>query len=479
MYPSSFLFDIPSSAFVTLSCTNLFIGIITTVTTFVLENFEDEELQYVGSILKEVFLIFPQYCLGRGLMDMATEMNLNLIVAKFGLISQRDRYDWDFLGKYMACMVLQGFVFAFLTLGIQYRFWTCAANCLTGKYRTDVGAEPDDGEDEDVLRERERVMLKNNPNDVLAVRGLMKRYSKKAKLAVDRLTFGVKRGECFGLLGVNGAGKTTTFKMLTGDTKATAGDALVSGRSVLTELQSVRRSLGYCPQFDALNPLLTGREHLMLYGRLRGLDGEAVRRVADWGLRKLGLLPYGDRCAGTYSGGNKRKLSTAIALVGNPSVVFLDEPTTGMDPGARRFLWNCILEMIRGGQSVVLTSHSMEECEALCTRMGIMVNGRFQCLGSAQHLKNRFGSGYTLTLRSDGRPEAIGKLKELVLKTFPLAELKEEHYNQLQYQLPPKHTKLPLVFREMELAKAGTKEEKSFLEDYSITQTTLDEVCTL
>lgn len=145
-----------------------------------------------------------------------------------------------------------------------------------------------------------------------------------------------------------------------------------------------------------------------------------------------------------------------------------------MDPGARRFLWNTILEMIRGGQSVVLTSHSMEECEALCTRLGIMVNGQFQCLGSAQHLKNRFGSGYTLTLRSNGEAEAIPTLKELVSKTFPLAELKEEHYNQLQYQLPLKHTKLPLVFREMEKAKASSKE--SFLEDYSITQTTLDEV---
>ena len=105
------------------------------------------------------------------------------------------------------------------------------------------------------------------------------------------------------------------------------------------------------------------------------------------------------RCAGTYSGGNKRKLSTAIALVGNPSIVFLDEPTSGMDPGARRFLWNTVLQMVRGGQAVVLTSHSMEECEALCTRLGIMVNGQFKCLGSIQHLKNRFGSGYSLTIR--------------------------------------------------------------------------------
>merc|ERR1712222_294343 len=101
---------------------------------------------------------------------------------------------------------------------------------------------------------------------------------------------------------------------------------------------------------------LTGREHLRLYARLRGLDEDSVKREAENGLRRLGLAAYADRCAGTYSGGNKRKLSTAIALIGNPSIVFLDEPTSGMDPGARRFLWNSILDMVRAGQSVVLTS---------------------------------------------------------------------------------------------------------------------------
>jgi len=195
--------------------------------------------------------------------------------------------------------------------------------------------------------------------------------------------------------------------------------------------------------------------------------------VADWGLKRLGLVPYADRCAGTYSGGNKRKLATAIALVGNPSVVFLDEPTTGMDPAARRFLWNAILEMVRAGQSVVLTSHSMEECEALCTRLGIMVNGSFRCLGSPQHLKNKFGSGYTLTLRAS-KPNQLQQVKDLVSRAFPLAEHKEEHYNQVQYQLPLGHVRLPLIFRELEKAKG--KPQESGLEDYSITQTTLDEV---
>eukprot|EP00092_Neocalanus_flemingeri_P109075 GFUD01140137.1.p1 GENE.GFUD01140137.1~~GFUD01140137.1.p1 ORF type:complete len:178 (-),score=42.29 GFUD01140137.1:275-808(-) len=140
-----------------------------------------------------------------------------------------------------------------------------------------------------------------------------------------------------------------------------------------------------------------------------------------------------------------------------------------MDPGARRFLWNSILEMIKGGQSVVLTSHSMEECEALCSRLGIMVNGQFKCLGSIQHLKNRFGSGYTLTIRCDE-----GKTIEVIegiKKMLPQAELKEEHHTQLQYQLPIAETKLPIVFRHMEALRVT-----GILEDYSLTQTTLDEV---
>ncbi|XP_012590443.1 PREDICTED: ATP-binding cassette sub-family A member 2-like, partial [Condylura cristata] len=147
-------------------------------------------------------------------------------------------------------------------------------------------------------------------------------------------------------------------------------------RSVLKELLQVQQSLGYCPQFDALFDELTAREHLQLYTRLRGIPWRDEARVVRWALEKLELTKYADRPAGTYSGGNKRKLSTAIALIGYPSFIFLDEPTTGMDPKARRFLWNLILELIKTGRSVVLTSHSMEECEALCTRLAIMVNGR-------------------------------------------------------------------------------------------------------
>jgi len=464
MYPFSFVFSIPSSAFVTLSCVNLFIGIITTVTTFVLENFDDVELKNIGNICKQVFLVFPHYCLGRGLIELATESGLNAVIGQFGLESVRDRMEWDFLGKYIFWLFVQGSLFILLTFVIESKLWR-GIFCRRNKENIDT----DDIEkdlDEDVIEERKRVFSNLN-SDVLTVKNLFKRYRANAKQAVDNLTFGVQRAECFGLLGVNGAGKTTTFKMLTGDTDATSGEAFINGFSILTQMNQCRQSLGYCPQFDALDPLLTGREHLRLYARLRGLDEASVTKATNWGLKKLGLAAYADRCAGTYSGGNKRKLSTAIALVGNPSIVFLDEPTSGMDPGARRFLWNSILEMVRGGQSVVLTSHSMEECEALCSKLGIMVNGQFQCLGSIQHLKNRFGSGYSLTVRCSD----IELVQRHMERMLPRAQVKEEHVTQIKYQLPIQSTKLPVVFRHMEeLRKSGV------IEDYSLTQTTLDEV---
>merc|ERR1711962_1289815 len=134
----------------------------------------------------------------------------------------------------------------------------------------------------------------------------------------------------------------------------------MGGLSILSHLSTVQRSLGYCPQSDAVDPLLTVREHLDLYGRLKGLEEDGVRRETEKGIRRLGLSGFADRCAGTLSGGNKRKLATAIALVGDPRIVFLDEPTSGMDPGSRRFLWDTILRRVREGQSVILTSHSME-----------------------------------------------------------------------------------------------------------------------
>ncbi|XP_061279370.1 phospholipid-transporting ATPase ABCA7 isoform X3 [Bos javanicus] len=463
MYPASFFFSVPSTAYVVLTCINLFIGINGSMATFVLELFSDQKLQKVSRILKQVFLIFPHFCLGRGLIDMVRNQAMADAFERLGEGYFQSPLRWEVVGKNLLAMFIQGPIFLLFTLLLQHH------NRLLPQPK--LRPLPALGEeDEDVARERERVVQGATQGDVLVLRDLTKVYPGQRTPAVDRLCLGIPPGECFGLLGVNGAGKTSTFRMVTGDTLPSGGEAILEGHSVAQEPAAAHRRMGYCPQSDAIFELLTGREHLELYARLRGVPEAQVAQTASYGLARLGLSQYADQPAGTYSGGNKRKLATAVALVGDPALVFLDEPTTGMDPGARRFLWNSLLAVVQEGRSVVLTSHSMEECEALCTRLAIMVNGRFRCLGSAQHLKGRFGAGHTLTLRV---PLSRSKLAaDFVAQAFPGAELREAHGGRLRFQLlPGGRCTLALVFGL--LAAHGAEHG---VEDFSVSQTTLEEV---
>nr|XP_061820635.1 retinal-specific phospholipid-transporting ATPase ABCA4-like [Nerophis lumbriciformis] len=231
--------------------------------------------------------------------------------------------------------------------------------------------------------------------------------------------------------------------------------------------------MGYCPQFDAIDELLTGREHLHLYARLRGVPEVEISRIAEWAIQKLGLSEYAGQSAGTYSGGNRRKLSTAIAMIGCPALVLLDEPTTGMDPLSRRFLWSSIVSVIQEKRAVVLTSHSMEECEALCTRLAIMVNGSFKCLGTIQQLKYKFGDGYVVTMKirasKAGCAPDLNPAEAFMESTFPGCVQREKHYNTLQYKIAS--SSLARIFQ-MVLAN----KDQLNIEDYSVSQTTLDQV---
>ncbi|KAJ7386394.1 ATP-binding cassette sub- A member 1 [Desmophyllum pertusum] len=259
--------------------------------------------------------------------------------------------------------------------------------------------------------------------------------------------------------------------MLTGDSSVSSGEAFVDSYSILTNIHKAHQSMGYCPQFDGLDNMLTAAEHLQLYARLRGVPEKDIKQVVDSLISRMNLSEYANRCAGGFSGGNKRKLSTAIALVGNPPIIFLDEPTTGMDPKARRFLWNIIIGIVKEGRTVILTSHSMEECESLCSRVAIMVNGQFKCLGSPQHLKNKYGDGYTVTLRVGGEDPNLEAVSEFIKSLFPGAVLKDQHHNQLEYQFPSHGLVLSQVFGHLEANR------KIFdIEDYSVSQTTLDQV---
>lgn len=187
--------------------------------------------------------------------------------------------------------------------------------------------------------------------------------------------------------------------MLIGEVAPSLGSIFAHGFDLKTSSYQIYDKIGYCPQFDALLEGLTCRETLEMYALIHGIQRADVSAYVRTAAANLDFIQHIDKKVSQLSGGNKRKLSTAIALLGDPSIIFLDEPTSGMDPATRRNLWNVVMKLRESGKSIVLTSHSMEECEALCTRLTVLVNGDAKCLGSVQHLKNKFTQGFELKVK--------------------------------------------------------------------------------
>lgn len=225
--------------------------------------------------------------------------------------------------------------------------------------------------------------------DAVKTIGLTKTY--KELTAVDRLDLTIPQGELFSLLGVNGVGKTTTIKMLCCLTRPTAGDAFLNGSSILTDPAGVKARIGVSPQETAVAPNLTVQENLELmcgvHGFTREKQMQKVRQIAE----ELGLEDILKRKAGKLSGGWQRRLSIAMALIGEPEILFLDEPTLGLDVLARSDLWK-VIRALKGKITIILTTHYMEEAEALSDEIGIMKDGRLLALGTAQALKERAGT---------------------------------------------------------------------------------------
>ena len=256
-----------------------------------------------------------------------------------------------------------------------------------------------------MIEEEKRVEKLDAKDCMVRINKLRKVYTTpcaKSVCAIEKSSFAVEKGECFALLGINGAGKTTTFKSLTQGVVPTEGSVTVMGHDVNKDFNKARQFIGYCPQHDTIFDALTVREHLEYICVVKRLPKEMRAQMCDRALKSLNLGVYHDKLAGTLSGGNKRKLSVAMALLGSPPVLLLDEPSAGMDPEARRFMWNIIAKVSQKKKQsgVVITTHSMEEAEALSTKMGILVKGGvFKCFGSSQHVKNKFGTGYEIEVK--------------------------------------------------------------------------------
>ncbi|XP_075746373.1 cholesterol transporter ABCA5-like isoform X6 [Rhipicephalus microplus] len=404
-------------------------------------------------------------------------------------------FDWDsnILVTYVACLIhTLAYYFLLRMADIGKAGGRMADAFWITRRIIDITPNSDlpEKEDADVKAERQRVsqmdisLMPKPP--VVYVHELRKVYEEGArcrprnhvKIAIRNLSMAIDKGDIFGLLGPNGAGKTSTMKVIVGEESPSSGRVAVGGFEITSNLCRAFKMLGYCPQHDALWNNLTLREHLRLFAALRGIRYDEIEPVTNWLMDKLNIREHADKRAKQLSGGTKRKLSYAISMLGKPRIVLLDEPSTGMDPQSKRFLWDTICSTFpQGGErGALLTTHSMEEADALCTKVGIMVRGALRCLGSTQHLKNKYGAGYTLDIkmqRQEGAWEKnLGDLKQYVKRVFPTASLREGFQDRLTYDIPQAGvTSLANVFVAMDEAKA-----KFSIEEFSFSQTTLEQV---
>ncbi len=216
--------------------------------------------------------------------------------------------------------------------------------------------------------------------------------------AVDGVSFGIAEREIFGLLGPNGAGKTTTIRMLSTVLAPDDGDVTVGGHSAAARPDEVHRLIGVCPQELALYPELSARDNLVFFGRMAGLGGPEARRAADENLELVGLAGRARDRVERFSGGMKRRVNMAIALMARPRLLFLDEPTVGIDPQSRNHIFETVLRLRDEGMTVLYTTHYMEEADRLCDRVAVMDGGRIIALGSPADLKARVGDPEEVTL---------------------------------------------------------------------------------
>lgn len=335
---------------------------------------------------------------------------------------------------------------------------------LLGEYEEDM--------DVDVHNEEDRISQEFPEDAPMVIYKLRKVYpgtkGRPPHVAVSSLSLVIERNECFGLLGPNGAGKTTLISMLTGLYEPTSGEARIAGFDLETQTSEIHRHLGVCPQFDIQHPELTAEEHLLFYARLKGVKRSKEALVVERALREVNLWGAAKKKSSELSGGMRRRLSVAMACIGNPDILILDEPTTGLDPASRRQVWE-VIENVKEERSVILTTHAMEEADHLCTRIGIMNYGQLRCLGTQSHLKSRFGTGYQLHFSCDhGKAQ---EAEQFIQMRLPKAMHIETYADSLKYKMDCEDVVVSELFELLDGAK-----NNGGIRDWGIKRTTLEDV---
>jgi ATP-binding cassette subfamily A (ABC1) protein 3 len=369
------------------------------------------------------------------------------------------------LNAVLICLLVSTLLYFFVAVGMPFDWLfsdESTAQSIAAMMRDDE-TEVKDIEDKDGSIEH------GLANDVLSVRDLTQVYPDGTK-AVKGVTFSVASGEILSFLGANGAGKSTTMNMLCGTLAPSFGDAVINGHSITRDKTMACRNLGICMQQDVIWEDISIRDHLLLFGRLRGLHGQKLQDNVDTMLASLGFPEKQHSLAGTLSGGQKRRLCVGISMVGDNPVVFLDEPTAGLDPVSRRQLWE-LVQANRHNRAILLTTHFMDEADVLGDRIAIVKEGQVRAVGTSRYLKKKFGVGYLL--RSSLAPEVDkNPIVDIIKRHVAGAQVVSDAGTELSLRLPLEAAEnFPTMFEELE----GPGKDRGVM-SFGIETTTLEEV---
>ena len=411
-YALSFLFDSESGAQNGIILINFLLGALGSTVILMLRSLKN--LRNAAKVLQYILCLLPSFDFDFGYSLLLNKMMILMVDYPKTFYHLKDSVVIEKFDLLLSCIIFlaaETIVYALILVFIEYFAYF--------SFRVDDSKMLIDSNDSKVLNEIERANQESNKIGItdekgntnqgeyaVRIKNLQKFYltgccGSNPMLAIKNMSFCVEPGECFGLLGLNGAGKTTTFKCITQEVAPSHGKIYINGRDMRNSFSELSSIFGYCPQFDAIFEYMTVYENLEFYGKIKGVMPQYLDKVVRSMIEEMSLGEFVNKIAGRLSGGNKRKLSVAISFLCSPPIVLLDEPSTGMDPEARRFMWSVIHKISTKGKkaSVIMTTHSMDEAETLCKRMAIMVNGEFVCLGKAGEIKEKYGYGYEVEVR--------------------------------------------------------------------------------
>ena len=436
-YLFSFIFKSEDKGQTSILLINLLIGTLGGSAILIMRL--NDELVQKARVLAYIFRIIPSFCFCYGYNLLLNEENLFYEDYYFFSI-----LDFEYVTSDFIFLASETFIYLLILILFENSdklFRICYTTSKTNKKNKEKNRQnsnenninnisdisiPDNVNDTYVKNEIiKSKKAKENEKYAMKIQGLIKTFYGgpfgfkifsfcfKQTRAVRNISFCLDYGECFGFLGINGAGKTTTFKCLSNEIFPTSGNIFIDNKNINKNFDEIRSLIGYCPQFDAIFDFLTVYENLEFYGLIKGAKKEKIEDIVNALIEEMNLLKFKDKIAGSLSGGNKRKLSVAISLICNPPIILLDEPSTGMDPEARRFMWGVIhrVSLNQKKSTIIMTTHSMEEAETLCKRIGILVDGQFKCLSTSDEIKEKYGYGYEINLQIK-KPE-INKLYEI------------------------------------------------------------------